>query len=99
MIHKERLSATVDADLLRAAEDAIARGDAPTISAWVNDALRLKLEHERRLRGMAEFIADFEARSGIITDEDIARVRREMKGRALRPKLPRRKGARRRGGR
>ena len=32
MIPKERLSATVDADLLRAAEAAIARGEAATIS-------------------------------------------------------------------
>ena len=55
MTLRQRLSASVDATLLAAAEAAVARGRAPTLSAWVNDALRLKLEQERRLdRGLGQ---------------------------------------------
>ena len=46
---KRRLNATVDAELLAAVRTA-ARGSAQTISAWVNDAFRLKLEREHSLR-------------------------------------------------
>jgi len=76
MIGKQRLSASVDADLLAAVGRATARGDARTISAWVNDALRLKLEHDRRLRALEAFIAADEAVHGEITEREIAGVRR-----------------------
>ncbi len=37
----------------------------------MNDALRLKVEHERRLRGIDDFIAAYEAEYGEITDEEM----------------------------
>jgi hypothetical protein len=82
MIGKQRLSATVDADLLAAAERAAASGSAKTISAWVNDALRLKLEHDRRLEALAAFIAEREAERGVITEADMERATRSMSARA-----------------
>jgi hypothetical protein len=82
MSTKRRLSATVDADVLAAAERAAESGDAPTVSAWVNDALRLKLEHDRRLRALRAFIAEEEARQGVITDEEIAQARKAAGARA-----------------
>ncbi len=42
----------------------MAAGDADSVSAWVNDALRQKAEHERKLRGLAEFIKAYEAEHG-----------------------------------
>jgi hypothetical protein len=92
MIEKIRLSASVDADLLAAAEQATARGEARTISAWVNDALRLKLDHDRRLRALAAFIAAEEAEHGEITEDEIARVRRAAlrRARVARPRARRR---------
>ena len=42
MKRKERLSASVDADLIAAAERAVADGRADNVSSWVNDALRLR---------------------------------------------------------
>lgn len=80
---KTRLSASVDADLLKAAEAATTRGQAPTLSAWVNDALRLKLEHDRRLQAIAEFVDDFEAEHGVITPEEIRQATRRARGRAV----------------
>jgi hypothetical protein len=72
MTAKRRLSVTVDADLIEASQAAVAAGSAESISAWVNDALRLKVEHDRRLRGMDEFIAAYEAEHGEITEEEMA---------------------------
>jgi hypothetical protein len=71
MTAKTRLSVTVDADLIAASQAAVAQGEAEPVSAWVNDALRLKVEHDRRLRGIDDFIAAFEAEYGEITDEEM----------------------------
>jgi hypothetical protein len=81
---KRRLSASVDADLLRAAERAARDGRASTVSAWVNDALRLKVQHDQRLRALAEFIETYEAEHGVITDEEIEIARARAKTRAVR---------------
>jgi Arc/MetJ-type ribon-helix-helix transcriptional regulator len=79
---KHRLSASVDGELIAAAEEAVARGRAPSVSAWVNDALRLKREHERRLGALAAFVAAFEAQHGRITAEDMESAARRARARA-----------------
>jgi len=80
---KERLSASVDADLLEAAEQAVERGDADTVSAWVNDALRLKLASERRQQALAAFIAEYEAEHGEVTAEEMRAATRRARTRAV----------------
>jgi Arc/MetJ-type ribon-helix-helix transcriptional regulator len=80
---KQRLSASVDADLLRAAETAAKRGRVPTVSAWVNDALRLKLEHDRRLQALSAFMAAYEAEHGVITPDEIESAQRAARSRAV----------------
>ncbi len=54
---KQRLSASVDADLMQAGQEAVAEGRAESMSAWVNDALRLKADHDRRMRAMKPSMA------------------------------------------
>ena len=68
---KQRLSASVDAELMQAGQEAVAEGRAESMSAWVNDALRLKADHDRRMRALDEFIAAYEAEHGEITEEEI----------------------------
>ena len=68
---KQRLSASVDAELVAVAQEAVAAGQAENVSAWVNDALRLKADHDRRLRAVDELLAAYEAENGEITDEEI----------------------------
>jgi len=80
---KQRLSASVDADLLVAAEAAAKRGEVANISAWVNDAMRLKLEHDRGLANLAAVIADFEAAHGEITPEEMEKAARMAQSRAV----------------
>ena len=83
MAKKARLSATVDDVLIRAAEEATKRGETSTVSAWVNEAMQLKLEHDRRLTALAAFISEYEAEHGAITARDREDAVREAKRRAI----------------
>jgi hypothetical protein len=83
MIGKQRISATVDADLVAVAERAAAEGRAKNVSAWINDAMRQKAEDDSRREALRQFIAEHEAEHGVITDEEIASVRRAMAARAI----------------
>jgi hypothetical protein len=83
MNNKQRLSASVDADLIGAAEEAVARGGVDSVSAWVNDALRLKLAQDRRLEALSAFLADYEAKHGLITPEEMRDATRRARARAL----------------
>jgi hypothetical protein len=73
---KERLTVTVDRDLIEVAEEAVRAGDADSVSAWVNKALSEHAAKERRLRALAAAIEAYEAEFGEITPEDMqARIR------------------------
>jgi hypothetical protein len=80
---KVRLSASVDADLMSAAEAAVRRGRLESLSAWVNEALRLKVEQDRRLEALAAFVAAYEAEHGEITPDEVRRARRRAAARAV----------------
>ena len=83
MSTKQRLSASVDADLIEAAENAVSRGLFDSVSAWVNEALRLKLDQERRLEALAAFVAAYEAEHGEITPEETLMAGRRARARAV----------------
>jgi hypothetical protein len=74
---KARLTVTVDHDLVAAGSVAVAEGRAESLSAWVNVAMTERKEKERRLLALAEAVADFEKRHGVISDEEIAAQRRQ----------------------
>jgi hypothetical protein len=57
--------------VITAAQDAVADGRAESVSAWVNDALKRKAEHDKRLAAMDEFLAAFEAEHGEITEQEM----------------------------
>src|SRR2546422_4682040 len=73
---KERLTVTVDPDLIEAGNKAVAAGRADSLSGWVNAALADQAARDRRLEALAKAIADYEAEVGEITDDEIANVRR-----------------------
>ena len=83
MSGKQRLSVSVDADLLAAARAAVAVGRAESVSSWVSDALRRQTEHERRLRALDAFIAAYEAEHGEITEAEIRAATRAAHARAI----------------
>ena len=80
---KERLSASVDSELIRAAETAVKRGLAPSVSAWVNEALQLKLVQERRLESLAAFVSAYEKEHGEISSEEIRLATRRARAKAI----------------
>jgi Arc/MetJ-type ribon-helix-helix transcriptional regulator len=83
MTPKRRRSATVDAELVEASHTAVETGAAESVSAWVNDALRLKVEHDRRMRALDEFIAAYEAEHGEITEQEMTAAARRARERAV----------------
>ena len=52
MARKERMTVTVDAELVEAGNRAVKAGRAPSLSSWVNDALGEREAREQRLRGL-----------------------------------------------
>src|SRR5712692_9212552 len=83
MSGKERLSESVDADLVSVAQQAIAQGQAESVSAWVNDALRLKADCDRRLRALDDFISAYEAEHGEISEQEMRDTARRARARAV----------------
>ncbi len=83
MSMKERLSASVDADLVAVAQHAVAQGQAESVSAWVNEALRLKVRHDRRMAALDRFISAYEAEHGQITQQEMDDAARRARGRAV----------------
>jgi len=82
MKSRDRLSASVDPQLLAAGHAAVAEGRAQSLSAWVNDALKLKADHDRRMAALDAFLASFEAEHGQITEDEIAEATRRTRARA-----------------
>jgi hypothetical protein len=96
MTTKTRLSASIDARLIAEAEAAVAAGAAATLSAWMNDAVRLKLEHDKRLAAAEEFFAWWEAEHGKITDDDIRRAEQWARDRTVSVRKSKQRAGRRR---
>lgn len=69
---KSRLTVTVDEGSLARARDAVAAGDAESVSAWVNAALVEKAARDERNAALRAAVADYEAEHGVITAEEIA---------------------------
>jgi hypothetical protein len=80
---KKRLSASVDPDVLAAAEAAVAAGTAPNVSAWVNAALHRQAEHDRRMQALDVFLSHYESGHGVITEEEIREASRRAREKAI----------------
>jgi hypothetical protein len=69
---KERLTVTVDPDLIEAGNQAVAAGLAESLSGWVNAALVERVIRDRRLQSLSDAIAAYEADHGQITADEMA---------------------------
>ena len=102
-IRKERLTVTIDPELVKAGTEAVAAGRAESLSAWVNSALAERVARERRLAALGEAIAAYESEFGEISaaelaaqaraDRQSARVIRGPVAVRTRPRHSRRRGA------
>lgn len=77
------MSASVDPELLEAAQAAVEAGRADSISGWVNEALRRQLDHDQRMTALAEFIEAHESEYGVITEEEMRQATRSLRSRAI----------------
>lgn len=77
MTAKERLTVTVDPELVAAGQRAVAAGRAPSISAWVSAALAEQARRDQKLEALRAAVADYEAEYGEISAEEIATQRRK----------------------
>ena len=73
---KQRLTVTVDPDLIEAGNRAVAAGQADSLSAWVSVALSEKADRDRKLQCLSAAIADYEAEFGEISAEEMVVQRR-----------------------
>lgn len=83
MSSKQRLSASVDAEVLAVAQKAVAAGRVANISTWVNEALHRQAEHERRMAALDDFLAFYEAEQGPISEQEIRDASRRARARAV----------------
>jgi hypothetical protein len=83
MNQKQRLSASVDASVLAAAQAAVADGRATNVSAWVNEALHRQAAHDDRMRALDDFLAVYETEHGVIGEDEIRAASRSARARAL----------------
>lgn len=69
---KQRMTVTVDPELLDAANRAVSDGEAESVSGWVNVALADKVAKDRKLADLQKAVEAYEAEFGEITPEEIA---------------------------
>lgn len=81
---KQRLSVSVDEELLEAGQRAVEAGAAPNLSAWVNAALRNQADRERRSRALDSFFAADAAEFGESSAAEVDRATQELLDRAIR---------------
>jgi ribonuclease HII len=73
---KQRLTVTVDPELVEAGNRAVVNGDADSLSAWVSSALADKICRDQQLEHLQAAITDYEAEFGEITADEIVTQRR-----------------------
>jgi len=88
MTNRQRLSASIEADVLASGRAAVAQGRAENLSAWVNDALRRQAEHDRRMSALDDLIDDYEAEHGEITEDEVRDATRRTRARAVVVRTP-----------
>jgi hypothetical protein len=80
---KQRLSASIDSELIDAARAAVAAGRAENVSAWVNEALLRQVDHESRMQALDGFLLHYESEHGEITEEEMRDAARAARSRAV----------------
>lgn len=73
---KQRLTVTVDPELIEAGSHAVAEGTASSLSGWVSAALAEKVVRDQRLANLQAAITDYEAEFGEITAAELEDRRR-----------------------
>ena len=73
---KQRVTVTVDPELVEAGNRAVAAGGADSLSGWVSEAMSEKAQRDEKLALLRAAIADYETEFGEITTGELAAQRR-----------------------
>jgi hypothetical protein len=73
---KERVTVTLDPEVIRAGNIAVEAGRAVSLSAWINAALSEQVFKEKKLKAMAEAVKAYESEFGAFTKEELEERRR-----------------------
>ena len=73
---KQRLTVTVDPELIEAGQRAVESGQAESVSGWVSAALEDTVRRDRKLALLATALTDYEKEFGEISAEEIVTQRR-----------------------
>lgn len=73
---KQRVTVTVDPELIEAGSRAVAEGAADSLSGWVSTALAEKVRRDQKLEHLRVAIADYEAEFGEIGSAEIVAQQR-----------------------
>ena len=79
---KQRLTVTVDPELILAGQQAVESGQAESVSGWVSAALEDKIRRDRKLALLAAAVADYENEFGEISAEELVAQGRADRGHA-----------------
>ena len=71
-MHKQRVTVTVDEELVEAANRAVSEGLARSVSEWVSEAMAQRHDRDARLAVMRRLLEEYEADHGVISEEEIA---------------------------
>ena len=80
---KERLTVTVDPSLVQAGAAAVAAGRAESLSGWVNLALAERAAKERRLLALTDALTSYEAKFGVISEDELVEQARADRQQAV----------------
>ena len=80
---KQRLTVTVDPELVAAGSRAVATGSADSLSSWVNAALAEQVRRDRKLEDLRAAITEYEAEFGEITAEEVVAQQRRDREQAV----------------
>ncbi|MEQ1787914.1 MAG: ribbon-helix-helix domain-containing protein [Acidimicrobiales bacterium] len=83
MSKKVRTTISLDRELAEAADEAVRRGEAASVSAFVSEAIAARVEDLVRLRYMQEALDLYEAEFGVITDEEMEATLRHDREHAI----------------
>ncbi|MCA1673679.1 MAG: hypothetical protein LC799_16255 [Actinobacteria bacterium] len=76
MSRKQRLTVTIDPELVAAGNRAVAEGRADSLSAWVSTAVAEWARRDQKLDELRTAIADYEAEFGEITAGEMLALER-----------------------
>ena len=71
-MRKCRVTITVDQDVADEVAAAVEAGPGGSVSAWVAEAMRERLERDQRLAMLSALLDDYEAEHGVLTDDEVA---------------------------